>query len=198
MNKQGSANDAGAERRSFWDARYRAASELRPPSQLLDRWISGLAPGRALDLACGTGRNALLLARHGWRVLGVDISPQALRIAQHEARRQALTLDLAAVDLQSWPLPRSGFDLVCVFRFLDRALCPGIAAALRPGGVLIYETFTVAQRSYPNGPRDDAFLLQPGELPALFPTLHRLHSVEIVRQEDRHPRALAEFVGRKP
>jgi SAM-dependent methyltransferase len=185
--------------RVHWDARYRE-HQPRPPSALLGRWLPRLAPtgdhARALDLACGTGRNALLLAQHGWRVLGVDISPVALGIARYEARAQGVDLDLVAINLDEWMLPQAHFDLICVFRFLDRALCARLPTALKPGGTLIYETFTIAQRAFEGGPRADAFLLQPNELPTLFPTLAVLEYAEGVVHEDERPRALAGLVAR--
>ncbi len=104
-------------------------------------------------------------------------------------------LDLLAANLQDWPLPMVYFDLVCVFRFLDRSLCPRIAATLKPGGILIYETFTIAQRNYEGGPRSDAMLLQPGELPTLFSNLKILEHREGVIEEGGRPRALASLVG---
>jgi tellurite methyltransferase len=184
--------------RQFWDTRYRNEYEPRPPSALLQRWLSRLQPStghnRALDAACGTGRNAVLLAEHGWHVVGVDISPVGLHIAQEEARQRAVMLDLLAVDLHDW-LPPASFDLVCVFRFLDRSLCPRLQAALKPCGTLIYETFTIAQRNYEGGPRSDDFLLQPGELPTLFPGLEVLEYTEGTVEEDGRPRALAGLVG---
>lgn len=185
--------------RVHWDARYRE-HQPRPPSALLGRWLPRLAPtgdrARALDVACGTGRNALLLAQHGWRVLGVDISPVALGIAQQEARAQGVDLNLVALNLDQWTLPHAHFDLICVFRFLDRSLCAPLAAALKPGGTLIYETFTITQRAYEGGPRADAFLLQPGELPMLFPALAVLEYTEGIVDEDGRPRALAGLVAR--
>jgi SAM-dependent methyltransferase len=184
--------------RAHWDARYRDSFKPRPPAELLQTWIDRLPAGRALDLACGAGRNALLLAERGWRTLGVDLSPVGLHLARDEARRRGLQLDLLAVDLQAWRWPRERFDLVGVFRFLDRALCLQMAAALRPGGALIYETFTIDQRSYEGGPRSDAMLLQPGELPTLFPTLEALEYEEGVFMEAGRPRALARLVGRRP
>lgn len=183
--------------RQFWDTRYRDGYQPRVPSALLDRWLDRLIPGRALDVACGTGRNTLLLAEHGWRTLGIDISPVALHIARDEAQRRDLHVDLLAANLEDWPLPPDTFDLVCVFRFLDRSLCPRLALSVKPGGVLIYETFTVAQRNYEGGPRADAMLLQPGELPALFSGLTALEHREGVIDEGGRPRALAGLVARR-
>lgn len=200
MSKHETSRSNGASylQRTHWDARYHAVDELRPPAELLRSWIDRLTPGRALDLACGTGRNALLLAERGWQVVGVDLSPVGLHRAQNEARRHNLPLDLLAVDLQAWRWPLGRFDLISVFRFLDRSLCSHIVAALRPGGVLIYETFTVAQRGYEGGPRSDAMLLQPDELPTLFPALDVLAYAEGVFIEDDRPRALAQLVARRP
>ena len=183
--------------RAHWDARYRDAFRERRPSALLERWLPRLTPGRALDVACGAGRHALPLAEHGWRVVGVDISPVGLRIAQAAARERQLQLDLVALDMERWPLPSAHFDLICVFRYLDRSLFPRLVEALRPGGTLIYETFTVAQRGLEGGPRSDALLLQPGELPRLFASLEPLQYTEGVVEEDGRPRALAGFVGRR-
>jgi len=183
--------------RQLWDTRYREAYTPGLASTLLQRWVRQLPPGRALDVACGAGRNALLLAEHGWRVLGVDISPVALHRAQNAARMRDLHVDLLAANLEDWPLPSAAFDLVCVFRFLDRSLCPRLTAAVKPGGVLMYETFTVAQHNYEGGPRSDAMLLQPGELPTLFAELDVLDYTEGIVEEDARPRALARFVGRK-
>ncbi len=185
--------------RQLWDARYRETYQPRPPSALLQRWLPRIRPtpghDRALDLACGTGRNLLLLAEHGWHAVGVDISPVALHLARDEARRRGLVVDLLAVDLHTWSFPQVYFDLVCVFRFLDRSLCPGMAGMLRPGGILIYETFTVEQRNYAGGPRSGDMLLQPGELPTLFPTLNILEYNEGVVEEGGRQRALASLVG---
>ncbi len=183
--------------REHWDARYRASYQPRPPSALLQRWLAQLPPGYALDVACGAGRNTVLLAAHGWRVLGVDVSPVGLRIARAAAAQHRLKVDLLAVDVAAWSLPTAHFDLICVFRFLDRALCPGLVGALRPGGVLLYETFTVAQQQFAGGPQTAALLLQPGELPRLFPTLDVLEYTEGVVAEDGRPRALAGLVGQR-
>jgi tellurite methyltransferase len=183
--------------RQFWDARYRDSYQARSPSALLRRWLDRLPPGRALDVACGSGRNTLLLAEHGWRPIGIDISPVALHLARAEAERRDLHLALLAANLEDFPLPQAHFDLVCVFRFLDRSLCSRLAMSVKPGGTLIYETFTVAQRDYEGGPRSDAMLLQPGELPSLFPGFAALEYTEGVIEEDGRPRALAALVAQR-
>lgn len=198
QRKKGVAQYTPHGNRVHWDARYHN-HQPRSPSAFLLSWLDRIHPppgNRALDLACGTGRNTLALAQHGWNAVGVDISPVALAIARQAARKHGVDLHLAALNLDDWPLPYAYFDLICVFRFLDRALCARLPRALKPGGVLIYETFTTAQRAYEGGPRTDAFLLQPGELPTLFPALHVLEYEEGIVEEDGRPRALAGYVGR--
>jgi SAM-dependent methyltransferase len=136
------------------------------------RW---LPPGDALDVACGRGRHALWLAKHGWRVTAVDRDADVLRELESEARRQGLTVTARVADLESGPapLPYQAFDVIVAVHYLHRPLFPGLLAALRPGGVLVYETFTTAQavRGKPTNPD---FLLRPGELRDLVSPLEIL------------------------
>ena len=120
-----------------WEDRYRAgelgASE---PSTLLVRFARALKPGRALDLGCGAGRNAVWLARNGWSVVGLDNAPTAIEIAR-SAGIDARLFDLERGD----PLPfdDATFDLVCSIRFLHRPLFAEAKHVLRPGGTFIGE-----------------------------------------------------------
>ena len=155
------------------------------------------AGGLALDVACGGGRNALFLAQHGLRVVAVDIDRAALELCQREARRRGLPVDAVQADVMSFFLPPSTYDVVVDFYFLERGLCPRLAAALRPGGLLFFETFTVAQRQYGWGPSRDAWLLQPGELPTLFPTLAVLQYREGHVVEGGRTKAIASLVARR-
>lgn len=119
---------------------------------------------RALDVACGRGRHALLLAERGYRVDAVDYAPAALATLQNAARERGLPIACVAADVTAWPLPPARYALVLVVNFLDRALFPALRASVAPGGVLLYETHR----------RDDAdpshsavradFQLAPGEL----------------------------------
>jgi SAM-dependent methyltransferase len=111
--------------------------------------------GRAVDVACGSGRDATYLALAGLEIVGVDILPDALEKARElaeSARRPVPTLHVplwVRADLEkAWPFPPSSFDLVVCVRFLWRALLPALAASLRPGGSLVYETFTDRQRRH--------------------------------------------------
>jgi len=149
-------------------------------------------------VAMGTGRHALFLAGRGYEVTGVDISPVAVQRCLEEASRLGVRIEAICADLMSWQWPSSAFDIVLDFYFLQRDLCPRMAAALRPGGILVFETFTTDQRQFGWGPTEDGFLLRPGELPALFPTLHVVRYREaIVTEDDRGPKAVASLLARK-
>jgi tellurite methyltransferase len=104
------------------------------------------ASGDALDLACGSGRNALWLAEQGYQTLGVDRNGTALDELSQEAARRGLSIRTQAVDLEHGQpfLERDMFDLIVVAHYLHRPLFPVLVRAVRPGGVLVYETFTRA------------------------------------------------------
>lgn len=139
---------------------------------------AGLAPSpeprRALDVACGSGRDSCYLALAGFGVTGVDVLPDALTRAASLAAETARSVPALVeprwvqADLErSWPFPSASFDLVHCARFLWRPRWPDLAAALRPGGHLIYETFTVAQARH-GKPAHPDHLLEPGELARAF------------------------------
>jgi SAM-dependent methyltransferase len=156
--------------------------------------------GPVVDLACGRGRNALAIAAHEIPVLGIDRSAEFLAELCGAARERALPIRAARADLESAPaLPlaegRCGALIVC--RYLHRPLAPALEALLGPGGWLLYETFTIHQRDLGYGPENPAFLLRPGELPALFPHLEISHHWEGVTDEAR-PAAVARLAARKP
>ncbi len=184
--------------RRHWDERYRYARASAPPAPWMLEWSERLAPGRVLDLACGTGGNLLAFAERGWRVIGVDVSPVALRIVRATADRRGLDVALVAASLEHFPLPHAHFDLVSVCSFLDRSLVGVMTAALRPGGYLLYETFTTAQLELESGPRSPAFMLESGELPRLFPALEVVAYEEGIYQHGESSRALARLVARRP
>jgi SAM-dependent methyltransferase len=141
------------------------------------RWLTDhehlfLPCGLALDVACGRGRNALWLAARGWPTHAVDRDADAIAALGAEAARRALPLDASVLDLENGheTFPAPAYDVIVVVHYLHRPLFPALLAALRPGGVLVYETFTVAQarRGKPTNPE---FLLQPGELVRLVAPL---------------------------
>jgi len=134
------------------------------PSPFVETWIGKVGGERALDIAMGRGRHAVLLARHGFRTFGVDIRHDAVVAARREDGR----IRGWCADLTKPALPVSAFDLVLVTRYLQRDLFGAIKAAVKPGGCVIYETFTVAQLAHGTGPRSPDHLLRPGELRSFF------------------------------
>jgi tellurite methyltransferase len=182
-----------------WNSRYddpsfHAAS--RPNPFLLEA-LPFFPRGCALDLACGAGQNAVFLAERGWATAAIDVSLSALDRAESLATSRGLAARCAAAsripadfpardpagkiellllraDLESFTLPAAVFDVILSFRYLQRSLFPAIERALRPGGVLVFETFTLDQLSFDRGPRNPDHLLQPGELRTAFPNLTAL------------------------
>ena len=128
--------------------------------------------GTVLDVACGRGRHSRLFAERGCRVTAVDRDEEALRSIE------GIAAEIVNADIEAGPWPFTGrtFDAVIVTNYLWRPLLPAIAAAVAPGGVLLYETFALGNEAFGKPSRPD-FLLKPGELPAAFA------SMEIVAYE---------------
>jgi tellurite methyltransferase len=148
-----------------WDERHRGkpAGDAEP---FLAAMLARIPRGLALDVAAGRGRNSLALARAGMRVVAVDFSVEAMRLLAATARDARLAIWPVAANLDSFHLKDESFDAIVNINFLDRALFPKFERALRPGGVLIAETFLIDQASIGH-PRDPRFLLGHGELRAL-------------------------------
>jgi len=152
------------EDREKWNRRYAGkAIELPQPDPFLAAHQEYLGSGRALDLACGTGGNAIFLAEHGYGVDAVDISWHALSQLQALARAGGLDLQCIQADLDYFPVPTARYDLVVVFYFYDPRLVTRIREALKPGALLVYCTFNTRHISV--NPRfNPAYLVQPNGL----------------------------------
>jgi tellurite methyltransferase len=186
---------------SFWDERYRTQEAVpeRGPAGFLVENLHLLPPrGDVLDIAMGSGRNALFLAARGYEVTGIDISPVAIERCREEAACLGLHLEAARADLASYRLPESAFDVILNFYYLQRDLCPRIAEALRPGGLLVFETFTTEQRRHGWGPTQDDHLLRPAELRSLFPGLEQLVYREGIAESERGQKHVAGLLARRP
>ena len=125
-----------------------------------------LTPGHALDLACGRGRHALYLAQEGFLVEAWDRDAAALEALQTTANTLGLsTITTRLVDLEQEPaIPPASFELIAVFYYLQRDLFPQIMRALKPGGLLVYETFLIDNHERFNHPRRREFCLGHNEL----------------------------------
>ncbi|WP_372777085.1 class I SAM-dependent methyltransferase [Litorivivens sp.] len=189
--------------RAKWNARY-ASAELPTVKQACEvlRRNTGLLPeqGRALDLACGLGANALLLAEYGLEVQAWDLADSALEKLGAAASQLNLATALSTLqrDAETEPPEPSSFDVIVVSRFLHRPSLPALAQALRPGGLLFYQTFN---RDKPaGGPGNPDFLLEPGELLAVFSSLQLRFYQEYGRTGDQQygNRHETLFVGQAP
>jgi tellurite methyltransferase len=189
--------------RERWNRRWseRGVDPLgRPPSGWLaeNRWLLLQPAGRrALDVACGDGRNAVYLAGLGFSVDAIDISDVAIGGLGVAARAAGLAIDARRVDLGQAPLPVARYDVVVTINYLQRDLFPALAAALLPGGILIAETFTRAHVTTLGGRLSEQFLLGPGELRTAFAQLRLLRYREGVRGDADRPRAVAGLVARR-
>jgi tellurite methyltransferase len=182
-----------------WDERYRQGRTMPDePATLLVENLSLLPKGgKALDIAMGTGRNALYLASLGFGVTGIDLSAVAVEKCRQKAERLDLPVEALVADLEHHPLPTEEYDLIVNFYYLQRSLAPQIVAALKPGGVLVFESFTIDHLQFGWGPKSPDNLLRPGELRQMFAGLEMLLYHEGVIQGDRGPKAVARLIGRK-
>jgi tellurite methyltransferase len=180
-----------------WNEKYAAKgvpTQLAPDAWLVKQ-IADFPAGRGLELACGVGHNAIWLAQQGWQVDAVDVSPVGLLLAQELAKENHASVNWIAADLDQFSPEIDTYDLVLVFRFLDRTRLPGIIQqALKPGGRLLYETFTTAHLARPDSHmKNPAFALAAGELPSLFPACETCEFEECSLLD----RDVARFVARK-
>jgi len=184
------------------DAERRAALGAPSPhfTAQVERIRRAAALGPILDLACGHGRHAVPAADLGLPVVALDRDREALATLTQVVPTRGGRLLPVAADLEGRgapPLRPGGFGAVLVFRYLHRPLFPAIEALLAPGGLLLYETFTLDQRALGWGPGRDAFLLGPGELARAFPGLEILDYTEGPTAEAR-PAHTARLLARRP
>jgi SAM-dependent methyltransferase len=194
-----------------WDARHREAAGNSPaePASIVSEWLPLLPSGPAVDLACGTGRHTLLLASQGIPVTAIDWSSAALDILEDRGREAKIRVSrkdspgltdsptrgirLIQANLEEILLPAASFSLILCLQYLQRLLFAQMASSLRPGGILLFETFTRAQLKYAGGPRNPAHLLEPGELRTAFPELRILFYRELNAGQ-----GIASLVAQKP
>jgi SAM-dependent methyltransferase len=186
--------------RDKWNQRYLSCDSSPPPASVLVENLYLLpSSGRALDLACGLGAGALLLAEHGLDVTAWDLSPIAIERLRQESRLRGFNIKAQVRDVCRRPPSPETFDVILVSHFLERALAPALSDALRPAGLLFYQTFS--GEAVPDcGPSNPAFRLATNELLGLFQAL----VVRFYREEGRRGnsalgiRGVAQLVAQKP
>ncbi len=180
-----------------------SAARLWSPHGLLERALDvmalqwgGLRGRAALDLACGTGRDAVYAAIRGLHVEAWDHLPDALERCAALADRNGVTVMTRQRDVErESDIPAQHYDLIACFNFLHRPLMPLIAAGVKPGGFVVYETFVEEQRRRFGKPRSDAHLLKSGELATYFPHWEVIESAEGLVAPRR---ITASLIARKP
>jgi tellurite methyltransferase len=184
-------NDAERWNVRYREKRYETFTDPRP--YLIEH--SHLLPyrGLAIDIAMGPGGNAGFLIEHGLEVIGVDVADEAVRLAKQAHPR----LMAVIADLELFYLPPEMFDVILNFYYLQRSLWKSMTAALKPGGILIFETLSLAEREI-RPDIDPEYLLAPDELKNAF------HDLEILDYREGwdtgrrgHQRATASLIGRK-
>jgi len=159
--------------------------------------LEGQPKGRALDVACGRGRNSVLLAELGFEVDAVDVDPDAVAEVRRIAEDRGLRIDAIEADVTLAPLPRPPYEVVIDFNYLERGIFGRVAEALAPGGLLVFETFIREHVEVLGRRMNERYLLGPNELLHAFPGLRVLRYREGI-VPGPPPRAVASLVGRKP
>jgi tellurite methyltransferase len=189
---------SGADR-DKWNQRYRegAYEQRSHPSTFLQSWIGRIPPGRALDVACGAGRNALYLAARSFEVDAVDISAQALERARDTAYRSGLCVNWLEHDLDEPLVLDSSYQLILIIRYVNLPLIRRLATSLAPGGYLVCEQHLVTGADV-IGPTNPAYRVNPGDLRAAAGRLRIHHLKEgLVPDPDGRTAALAQLVAQK-
>ena len=167
---------------------------LSQPAQFLVENIALLPRGRALDVAIGSGRNAIYLARMGFQVEGVDTSREAVQRALALARAEGVSIKTRVEDLEKIPyIDEEAYDLVICFNYLQRSLMPQMKNWVKPSGMLVYETFIVDQLQF-GKPRSPDHLLRHNELLRMFRDFRVLRYREGVIEDKK---AIASILAQK-
>jgi tellurite methyltransferase len=180
-----------------WEERYRSgeSGQEEAPTALVVEFAQDLAPGSAIDLACGAGRNALYLAERRWAVTAVDGSERAIELVEQRSSARGLKVRTKVADLAvpDFTLPLEAFDLVLIAYYLQRDLFPKVKAATRPGGVIV----SIAHTPEP-GEMWSEKRARPGELSGFFNEWELLWEYEGPSRDPAHRRPVAEIVARRP
>jgi tellurite methyltransferase len=178
-------------------------SKQSPPSEFFNDQLPEIRAasrlGVVVDLACGRGRHTLATAAAGIPIIGIDRNRTFLTELREAATQRRLPVETIRADLENpaeIPLRSQCCGAVSVFRYLHRPLIPAIERILAPGGLLIYETFTIHQRTLEIGPSNPDYLLKPNELPKLFSNLKILNYSED-RSNDPKQTNLAHLIAQR-
>lgn len=181
-----------------WDEKYRSGNfNDAGAATLLRDAVSCSPPGRALDLACGAGRNSLFLARNGWTVTAVDSSVEALKILSRRSSEEKLSINIVCADLEKneFTTDAEAFELVADFFFLQRNLWPLVQRAVSPSGIFVAEIF-VRDNSPEMESLNPDYMLEAGELRSAFDNWIIEEYCE--GRQSGHSRSTTQLIARKP
>ena len=197
MSRYGASMGAG----DRWNERYTQGFEPfpdLPAAWLVEHRELLSGGGRALDVACGDGRNALYLARCGYEVDAIDASDVAIDALRAAAQERGLQIAPRVVDLEREPLPDGPYDAIVTTNFLQRDLFGPLQQALAPGGLLFYETLGQAHVVQLGRSFNPAYLLEEGELLRAFGDLEVIDHFEGVAERSGGERGVQSIVVRRP
>jgi 2-polyprenyl-3-methyl-5-hydroxy-6-metoxy-1,4-benzoquinol methylase len=190
--------------REKWNRRYREPG-FSPFPDAPGEWLvehrellERRGGGRALDVACGDGRNSRYLAELGFSVVAADVSDVAVDALATAARERGLPVAARVVDLEAESLPAGEYDVIVNLNFLQRDLFGALEAGLRPGGLLVFETFAPAHVEELGKRLRTRFVLEPNELLRAFPGLLVRHYREGVAVRGGERRGVASLVAERP
>lgn len=150
--------------RNKWNQRYAENSYQKGnPVTFLEDWLPGLPVGRALDVACGAGRNAIRLAQAGYRVDAIDISCEGLKLARQKANNQGLNINWIEHDLDDPYYFDMDYDLIIVLWYVNPGLISRLCGCLAPGGYLLCEEHLITEQKV-IGPTSPNYRVAPGAL----------------------------------
>lgn len=173
--------------RGFWDKKFEQKNYIygKAPARFLAKNYDFIPAGaRVLDIGMGEGRNAVFLASKGYKVDGIDISSVAIKKARLLAREFDVRIETIHKNVKDYKVASNSLDAIICFYFVDRDIVKKLMKWLKPGGVIIYESFTMKQKKINKLQEDDSYLLGEGELLELFPGFRILKYEEPLHKND--------------
>jgi SAM-dependent methyltransferase len=172
LNKLSGERKVKFDSKSDWDQKYSRSSFVygKSPAKFLAENFDYLNSGsNILDMGMGEGRNAVFLAGKGHKVTGIDISSVAIKKAYHLAREFGVKIKGVVASLEKYKIPKESYDAIICFYYVDRKLISKIKKWLKPGGILIYEAYTIKERSKKGHRKDpENYYLKEQELLSMF------------------------------